>query len=84
MSGKKKGTYLARRERTINNRTGGMTAYEVAYIPAGDENDFPAVLKVSGDVYGQLGSRQAGEPLVFDVLETPPYGDLLAVTVVPG
>lgn len=76
---KTKGTYIAHRNREIQNSRRGTSfkAAEVAYIPSTDPDGFPALMKVSAEVFSDLEKLAGGEQIELQFIETPPYGDNL-------
>ena len=80
---KTKGTYLAHRNREIPNARRGTSykACQVSFIPSTDPDGFPAVMNVDAGVFAALDKLQAGQQIELMWIETPPYGDNLAVAV---
>lgn len=73
------GSFIARRKREVVVKNNKKLIYELAYFPVG--SDFPAVVKVVDDVFGIASAFAVGELIRMMVVETPVYGDKLAVAV---
>lgn len=78
---RKKGQILALRPRIIKSRSGEVRAFQLAYIPVGDEYEFPSVINVVDDLVDTFDSLR-GQTVEFVAVETPPFGDLLVTQVV--
>lgn len=80
---KAKGTYLAHRNREIPNVKRGTSykACQVSFIPSNDPDGFPAVMNADSGLFSTLDKLQAGQMIELVFIETPPFGDNLAVSV---
>lgn len=71
---RKKGQIVAVRVSTRQLRKGPVEVYQLAYIPASDEDGFPAVISISPDLFDTFDGLR-GQVVEFKSINVPPFND---------